>query len=89
MPAMHARRKDEYTAAQLIDALRHLHMTPEDLKSLVQLTQDFIGEELERRVNVMKQSRDGAGLPIEILRREITRLDPCMCKAALRLCEQN
>ena len=86
MPAMHARRKDEYTAQRLIDALRRLHMTPEDLKSLIQLTHDFIGEDLERRVNELKQSRDGRDLPIDMLRQEITRRDPCMCRAALRHC---
>jgi len=63
-------------------------MTPADLKLLIELTHDFIGEDLERRLNEMKASRDGASLPIEVLGREITRNSVCMCRSALQHCEK-
>jgi hypothetical protein len=90
MGAMHAkRRQDEYTAQAHIEALRRLHLTPVDLKALILLCHDFIGEDLERRLDALKASRDGAGLPREILRREITQNHVCMCRSALHYCEQN
>jgi hypothetical protein len=88
MPAMHAKRRDEHTAQELIAALRRLHLTPADLKALIELCHEFISEDLNGRVNALKQSRDGRDLPIEILRREIWKHDPCMCQAALRFCEK-
>ncbi|MGB8629193.1 MAG: hypothetical protein WCD69_07360, partial [Xanthobacteraceae bacterium] len=87
MPAMHAKRRDEHTAQELIHALRRLHMTPADLKALIELTHDFISEDLERRLDALKASRDGAGLPREVLRSEITRNHVCMCRSALHYCE--
>jgi hypothetical protein len=89
MPAMHAKRKDEFTAQEHIEALRHLHLTPADLQSLILLTHQFIDEDLDRRLNALKASRDGAGLPIEVLRREITRNSVCMCRCALQHCEKD
>jgi hypothetical protein len=85
---MHAKRRDEHTAQELIAALRRLHMSSADLKSLIEVCHEFISEDLERRANQLKQSRDGQGLPLEICRREIVRNEVCMCRAALRVCGQ-
>jgi hypothetical protein len=89
MPAMHAKRKHEWTAAELISALRDVHVGGADLKALAQLTQELANEDLDRRVVAAKQSRDGAGLPVEVLRRQIVGLPiersyNCECRAALR-----
>jgi hypothetical protein len=80
---MLAKRKNEWSASQLIDALRDLHVSGADLRNLVQLTRDFVAEDLERRVALAKDSLDGRGLPAEVLRRDIVRQD-CQCTAALR-----
>jgi hypothetical protein len=79
---MLAKRKTEWTAAELIDSLRGAHVAGADLKALVELTREFIDEDLERRVAVLKASRDGAPLPAETLRRELVR-QRCRCEAAL------
>lgn len=88
MPAMHAKRKDEYTAAELIESLRDLHMTPADLKSLIGLTQEMIEEEVTRRVDAIKSGRDGASLPKQTIRNDLTHGE-CGCRYAVRLCETN
>jgi hypothetical protein len=82
-----AKRKHEYTAAELIDSLRGLHMTPEDLRALIALTQDAIEEDVTRRIGVIKASRDGAGLPEQMIRRDICRHE-CACRYSMRLIEQ-
>jgi hypothetical protein len=80
------KRRHELTAAELIDGLRALHLTPADLTALIGLTQEFIAEDLERRVQVVKQSADGSGQPIESLRLMLVRGE-CPCRATMRLCE--
>ena len=82
--AFAAKRKDEYTAAELIDGLRGLHVTGGDLRRLVELTQELITKDLARRVNLLKETKDGAGLPWEVLARGLVAHD-CRCAAALRL----
>lgn len=84
-----AKRKQELTAAEHVDCLRSLHVSGTDLKALVTLTQELIAEELERKVTAAKASRDGASLPVELLRRQIVGLPTeaaynCECRAALR-----
>ena len=80
---MLAKRKHEYTAAELIDGLRGLHVSGGDLRRLVELCQELISEDLERRVNALKQSKDGESLPREALARDLVRYE-CRCAAALR-----
>jgi hypothetical protein len=72
MPAMHAKRRDEHTAQELIAALRRLHVSSADLKDLIQLVQDFIEEDLNRRLDVIKASSSGRDLPREVLKRDLT-----------------
>jgi hypothetical protein len=64
---MLAKRKTEWTAAELIDSLRGAHVTGADLKALIELTRSFIAEDLERRVAAMKATRDGAPMPAQVL----------------------
>jgi hypothetical protein len=87
MPAMHAKRRDEWTAAELIEALGRLHFTPADLKALIDLTLSVIDETLDRKLAELKAGRDGASLPIQSLRQEIIK-NWCPCQAALRHCEK-
>lgn len=89
MPAMHAKRKDEWTAERLINALGRLHMSSADLTALIQLTHQFASEQAEQKLHALKASRDGAALPLEILRREVTKQGECFCRCALRLCDDN
>jgi hypothetical protein len=79
-----AKRKHEYTAAELIDSLRTVHVAGADLRELVQLTQTLITEDLERRTDILKNGRDGASLPREVLRQGLVRQGECQCNAALR-----
>jgi hypothetical protein len=83
-----AKRREELSASELIACLRRIHMSSADLKALIELTHDFIGEDLERRLHELKASRDGASLPIDVLRSEITRNSSCMCRSALHHCEK-
>ena len=83
MPAMHAKRKDEFTAAELIDRHRSLHVAGPDLKALIELTNAFIDDEFERRVGVLKQSQDGKDLPIQFLREQLHR-GQCKCVSAMQ-----
>ena len=78
------KRKDEWTAGQLIEQLSRLHVAGPDLKALVQLTQDFVNEELQRRVANAKQSRDGKDLPVQIIRQQFIS-GRCHCDAAAYL----
>ena len=80
---MLAKRKHEYTAAELIDGLRGLPVSGDDLRRLVFFTQEMVAEELQRRVTAFKASRDGSGLPAETLARDLVR-GQCHCEAALR-----
>jgi hypothetical protein len=77
-----AKRKEEFTVQEHIEALRRLHMSPVDLRDLIQLVQDFVAEDLERRIAVFKASR--RDLPIETIRRELTKTG-CACSYGLRL----
>lgn len=71
------------TAAELIDLLRAVHVAGSDLRALVELTQRLIADDLERRVAVQKASRDGRGLPIEVIRRDLMKHHKCPCEGAL------
>jgi hypothetical protein len=42
----------------------------------------------EERVATLKQSRDGANLPIEALRHQLTRGDTCLCRVIRRLLDE-
>jgi hypothetical protein len=85
MPAMQARRKDEWTAQEHIQALRHLHTTPADLKSLVELMQELIAEDLDRRAEEVKLGCPG--VPLGSIKNDLKR-NQCACAYALRLCSQ-
>lgn len=87
MPAMHAKRKNEMTAAELIDSLRGLHLSSADLQSLIAFTQEAIEEDVQRRVATLKAGRDGAGLPEQMIRRDICRGE-CACRYSVRLIER-
>jgi hypothetical protein len=63
-------------------------ISPTDLAAEISRMQDEIEAFIQRHVDALKASRDGASQPIESLRREIIR-KLCPCQAALRLCEQN
>ena len=78
-----AKRKEEFTAQEHIAALRHLHMMPADLKSLIELMQELITEDLDRRAAEVKLSCPG--LPLEVIRNDLKKRE-CACAFALRLC---
>jgi hypothetical protein len=85
MPA-HAKRKDEpaeLTPGELIAALGKLSVVGHDLKALIEVTNGQITADFERRVAVMKQSRDGKSLPVAILERELHR-GMCRCVSAMQ-----
>jgi len=63
---MLAKRKHEYTAAELIDGLRGLPVSGDDLRRLVFFTQEMVAEELQRRVTAFKASI--AGCPLKLSR---------------------
>ena len=75
-----AKRKNEATARELIEALAAVHVGGEDLHALIKLTRE--GEDCERRVGILKASRDGASMPTELLRRDLVKFR-CQCDAAL------
>jgi hypothetical protein len=81
--AFAAKRKHELTAAELIESLRGVHVAGGDLRALVQLTGQFVAEDLDRRVAALKASRDGAGIPEGVIRNDLVR-NQCHCAAALR-----
>lgn len=86
MPAMHAKRKDqpvELTAGELIAALGKLSVVGHDLKALIELTNAKITTDFEKRVAIMKESRDGKGLPIAILERQLHQ-GSCRCVSAMQ-----
>jgi hypothetical protein len=77
-------KRREATAAELISALQGLqHVAGDDLRRLVEITQEFISEELERRVTMAKASADGRNLPTDTIRRDLVRHE-CRCTAAMR-----
>ena len=77
-------QKKKQTAGELISALEGLPpLAAADLRHLVELTRVLISEELDRRVDAAKKSRDGSGLPAEAIARDLVRRD-CRCEAALR-----
>jgi hypothetical protein len=85
MPAMHAKRKDqpaELTAGELIVALGKLSVAGHDLKALIEVTNGHITTDFERRVAIMKQSRDGKGLPIQFLEHQLHQ-GQCRCVSAM------
>jgi hypothetical protein len=86
MPAMHAKRKNEFTAAELIDQLRSLQIAGPDLKTLIELTNALIDDEFGRRVRILKQSQDGKDLPIQFLQEQLHR-GQCKCVSAMRWLE--
>jgi hypothetical protein len=83
-----AKRKHEYTAAELIDHLRSLHVAGPDLKALIELTNAFIDDEFERRVAILKQSADGKSLPIQFLQAQLHQ-GQCRCVSAMRWSEND
>jgi hypothetical protein len=86
MPAIHAKRKHEPaepTAGELIAALGKLSVVGHDLKALIEVTNAQITADFDRRVAIMKQSRDGCGLPIAILERELHK-GLCRCVSAMQ-----
>jgi hypothetical protein len=44
-----------------------------------------LNQYLDARTLQLKQSRDGAGLPMEVLRRGLVQHDPCLCHCVARL----
>jgi len=78
-----AKRKNELNAAELIAQLRTLHVAGADLKALIEMTHEFITEDVERRVRELKSGSCGA-LPAEVLRRDLVKFQ-CKCVAGLRL----
>jgi hypothetical protein len=82
MPAMHAKRRDEHTAQELIAALRRLHCSPVDLRDLVQLVQDLIAENLDHRAADIKKGCQG--VPLEVIKNDLKK-QQCACAYALRL----
>ncbi|MFY9837671.1 MAG: hypothetical protein WAK55_14635 [Xanthobacteraceae bacterium] len=74
MPAMHAKRKrePERTSADLLSDLNRLHAEVEAF--------------LDKKLAELKATRDGAGLPIQMLRRMLIGADPlCPCQLAQKL----
>jgi hypothetical protein len=84
--AFAAKRKHEYTAAEHIEALRALHFSSADLLALIDLLKELTGEELERRLQELKNSADGKSQPLEFLRRMLIG-GQCNCAATARLCQ--
>jgi hypothetical protein len=82
MPAMHAKRRDEHTAQDLIAALRRLHLSPVDLRDLIQLVQEFVEEDLNRRAADVKKGCQG--LPLEVIKNDLKK-HQCACTYGLRL----
>jgi hypothetical protein len=80
-----AKRRHEMTAAAHIQALRSLHFTPTDLLDLISLLKELTSDELERRLQEMKNSQDGKSQPVEFLRRMLIG-GQCNCAATERLC---
>lgn len=80
-----AKPKNEWTARAHIEALRHLHMTPADLKSLVELSQELISEDLDRRAAEVKLGCPG--VPVDVIKNDMKK-HQCACAYALRLCSQ-
>jgi hypothetical protein len=86
MPAMHAKRKDqpaEPTAGELIVALGKLSVVGHDLKALIEVTNAHITTDFERRVAIMKQSRDGSASPIQFLKHQLHQ-GQCRCVSAMQ-----
>jgi hypothetical protein len=73
-------------ASEAIKVLSVANVVGADLKALIELTNSLIDEEFERRVALMKQSRDGKDLPVEVLRRELHK-GLCRCVSAMRWLE--
>jgi hypothetical protein len=44
---------------------------------------------IDAKVQELKRSRDGAGLPIEMLRHQLTGGGSCQCRVALKLLQEN
>jgi hypothetical protein len=80
-----AKRKEEWTAHEHIQALRRLHCSPADLKSLVELMQELIAEDLDRRAAEVKLGCPG--VPLEVIKIDLKK-HQCACAYALRLCSQ-
>jgi hypothetical protein len=69
--------------AALLTELSSAVLTPAELRLLVEITQDKISADLDRRVAVKKASRDYASIPIQEAKWELMRHGcPCKCAAA-------
>jgi hypothetical protein len=79
---MHAKRRDEHTAQDLIGALRRLHLSPVDLRDIIQLVQEFVEEDLNRRAADVKKGCQG--LPLEVIKNDLKK-HQCACAYGLRL----
>ena len=62
---------------------------PVDLKGQIEALRADLEAFLEARVAILKSSRDGAGLPTEMLRHQLLRGDDCWCRAVHRLLDES
>jgi hypothetical protein len=60
-------------------------LAPPDLRAEIERLWADCYAAFEERLDALKASRDGAGLPREILRQQLVGLDPCICKVMMRL----
>jgi hypothetical protein len=78
-----AKRKHELTAQEALDHLETLHLAPADLRRLIELTQAFISDDLQRMVKEQKASAAGRDLPEQMLTFDL-RKHGCPCLCAMR-----
>jgi hypothetical protein len=84
------RKAAKWSVADAIEALETLldaQLSPAETRTVVRIASTIAETALEKRVTAAKQSRDGAGLPIEALARDIigppTTRSPCQCEWVL------
>ena len=44
---------------------------------------------IDGKVAALKAGRDGAGIPIEALKHDLLKGDPCLCRAVMRLLDES
>jgi hypothetical protein len=67
--------------------LKKKEAKPELAAEIGRLQADLIAF-IEDRVMALKQSRDGASLPVEVIRQQLVRGDTCPCRIVQRLLDE-
>jgi hypothetical protein len=66
-----AKRKPDFTVVDALELLQSAELTPDEAKTLVRIAENIADKEFERRLDMLKASRDGRAIPRDMLANQL------------------